>query len=78
MKLQGNIEEIKKRMITMGKSGSNLAKSAGVSPSTVQHILAGGATKPYTARKTSLALLRSVDGLFHEYKGEDGNDGEGT
>lgn len=68
MKLQGNTEEIKKCMITMGKSGSSLAKSAGVSPSTVRHILAGGATRPYRVRKISLALLRGVDRLFHEYK----------
>lgn len=78
MKLQGNTEETKKRMITMGKGGSSPAKPAGVSPSTVRHIPAGRAAGTYTAGKTGPALPRGVDRLFHEYKGEGGNDGEGT
>jgi len=76
MKLKADIPRIKECLSARGMSRRQLAHYAGVSVGTVDRILSGGTTVPYTAGRISMALLKRRESLFQEVKGGGENAGE--
>lgn len=75
MKIKADTEKLKECMEKRGITRKQLSHYAGVSPSTIDRILNGESTTPYTARKVSTVLLKRRESLFYEIpKGGGGNE----